>query len=77
MIKIDNSHIYKMFSLEKLRNDLLWLYLIKYFFDFFIFTLFTILLLNFKEKDNKLKKNNSVNQLSIKNELRESLVGNY
>ena len=66
-----------MFSLEKLRNDLLWLYLIKYFFDFFIFTLFTILLLNFKEKDNKLKKNNSVNQLSIKNELRESLVGNY
>ena len=66
-----------MFSLEKLRNDLLWLYLIKYFIDFFIFTLFTILLLNFKEKDNKLKKNNSVNQLSIKNELRESLVGNY
>ena len=66
-----------MFSLEKLRNDLLWLYLIKYFIDFFIFTLFTILLLNFKEKDNKLKKNNSVNQLSIKNELRESLVFNY
>ena len=66
-----------MFSLEKLRNDLLWLYLIKYFIDFFIFTLFTILLLNFKEKDNKLKKIKSVNQLSIKNELRESLVGNY